>query len=120
MEHGEFQIREMTRPDQLQALRLSTQSGWNQNANDWQRIYDLCDDSCFAGKIDIQLVATGSLVPYENNCCWIFIRTQRARRDRLLFAIRMACWGLGARGSAEPGHKLVLSLPPRRILPRRL
>jgi len=71
MEHGEFQIREMTRPDQLQALRLSTQSGWNQNANDWQRIYDLCDDSCFAGKIDSQLVATGSLVRYENKCGWI-------------------------------------------------
>jgi len=58
-------------PDQLQALRLSTQSGWNQNANDWQRIYELCDDSCFAGKIDSQLVATGSLVPYENKCGWI-------------------------------------------------
>ena len=71
MESGPFEIREMELADQQQALRLSTQAGWNQNEQDWRRIYYLCDDSCFAGKIDGQLVATGTLVPYENECGWI-------------------------------------------------
>jgi len=57
MEGGEFEIREMQMDDLPHALRLSTQAGWNQNEQDWRRIYYLCDDSCFAGKIDGQLVA---------------------------------------------------------------
>jgi len=71
MESSELEIREMEMDDLPHALRLSTQAGWNQNKQDWRRIYYLCDDSCFAGKIDGQLVATGSLVPYENKCGWI-------------------------------------------------
>src|SRR5438105_2973804 len=71
MQSDEFEIREMEMDDQPHALRLSTQAGWNQNAQDWRRIYYLCNDSCFAGKIDGQLVATGTLVPYENKCGWI-------------------------------------------------
>jgi len=67
----ELEIRELELTDLPQALQLSTQAGWNQNVSDWQRIYYLCDDSCFAGKIDGQLVATGTLVPYENKCGWI-------------------------------------------------
>jgi len=71
MKSGELEIREMEMDDLEDAMRLSIQAGWNQNANDWRRIYYLCDDSCFAGKIDGQVVATGTLVRYENNCGWI-------------------------------------------------
>jgi GNAT superfamily N-acetyltransferase len=71
MESGEFEIRGMQLNDLEHALRLSTQAGWNQNAQDWRRIYYLCGNSCFAGKVDGQLVATGALVSYENKCGWI-------------------------------------------------
>jgi GNAT superfamily N-acetyltransferase len=71
MESGQLEIREMELDDLQHALRLSMQAGWNQNAQDWRRIYYLCEDSCFAGKVDGQLVATGSLVAYENKCGWI-------------------------------------------------
>src|SRR5882762_6634448 len=73
MEGGEFEIREMQMDELPHALRLSTQAGWNQNAQDWRRIYYLCDDSCFAGKIEGQLVATGAVVPYGNKCGWISV-----------------------------------------------
>ena len=92
MESRELEIREMEMDDLEHALRLSTQAGWNQNEQDWGRIYYLCDDSCFAGKIDGQLVATGALVPYENKCGWIGMMLVDEKYRRHGYGGRRAGW----------------------------
>ncbi len=60
------------RPDDLEAgLRLSTQAGWNQVASDWKRVFDLCPDGFFAGRLDGKVVATGSVAAISSNIRWI-------------------------------------------------
>lgn len=44
-----------------EALRLSTQAGWNQTPADWRRVLDLCPDGCLAGRLDGRLAATASV-----------------------------------------------------------
>jgi hypothetical protein len=40
------------------ALALSTAEGWNQNAADWQRMFDLEPEGCFGVREDGRLVGT--------------------------------------------------------------
>jgi GNAT superfamily N-acetyltransferase len=46
------------------ALRLSTQAGWNQIDADWRRLLALWPDTCLAGRLNDQLVATATLATY--------------------------------------------------------
>jgi GNAT superfamily N-acetyltransferase len=46
------------------ALRLSTQAGWNQIDADWRRLLTLWPDTCLAGRLENQLVATATLATY--------------------------------------------------------
>jgi len=60
------------RPDDLDAgLRLSTQAGWNQVASDWKRVFDLCPEGFFAGRLDGNVVATACAPSYGNAAAWI-------------------------------------------------
>jgi GNAT superfamily N-acetyltransferase len=52
-------------------LRLSTQADWNQIAADWRRVYDLCPDGFFAGRVDGRVVATGCVATYGRAAAWI-------------------------------------------------
>lgn len=61
----------LTRADVPDAMALSTQAGWNQVAADWHRLLDLDADGCFAGRIDGDLVATGTLVTFGDEVGWI-------------------------------------------------
>jgi GNAT superfamily N-acetyltransferase len=67
----EFQIRELEYEQLPQALRLSTQAGWNQVHEDWWRLLLLERDCCFAGTVNGKFVATGTLAPYRNKCGWV-------------------------------------------------
>jgi GNAT superfamily N-acetyltransferase len=113
-----LQIREMLANDRQEALRLSAQAGWNQMESDWSMIGILSDDSCFVGKIDGQIVATGTLVPYDNKCGWIgmlLVDEQHRRRGfggaMLNRLVRMADemgleWvGLDATDMGEPLYR---------------
>lgn len=64
-------------------LRLSTQAGWNQVAGDWKRVYDLCPDGFFAGRLDGQVVATACVASYGSAAAWIgLILVDEALRGR--------------------------------------
>ena len=54
----------LTHQDVPDALRLSTEAGWNQTAADWSRLLDLAPGACFAGRLAGHLVATATVVSY--------------------------------------------------------
>lgn len=61
----------LTRADVPDAMGLSRQAGWNQVPADWHRLLDLEPAGCFAGRVDGDLVATGTLVTYDDAVGWI-------------------------------------------------
>lgn len=61
-----MRIRTLEESDVPAALRLSTQAGWNQVEADWHRLLALAPDTCFAGVVDEELVATSTLICYED------------------------------------------------------
>jgi GNAT superfamily N-acetyltransferase len=66
-----MQIDRLTIADLSDALRLSTQAGWNQLDADWRRLIDLWPDGCFAGRVDGRLVATATLASYVPSTAWV-------------------------------------------------
>jgi GNAT superfamily N-acetyltransferase len=79
----ELEIRELDYAEIPQALRLSTQAGWNQVHEDWWRLVMVERDCCFAGKVGGKFVATGTLAPYRNKCGWVgMILVDEAYRKR--------------------------------------
>jgi GNAT superfamily N-acetyltransferase len=75
---------EPLRPDDIpDALRLSTQAGWNQTARDWARVLEGSLDGAFAGRADGALVATSSVVEYGAQAAWIgMVLVDEASRGR--------------------------------------
>lgn len=59
-----LEIERLTADDVDDARRLSTQAGWNQTRADWERLLDLFPDTCFAGRLGDELVATSTLATY--------------------------------------------------------
>lgn len=59
-----IEIERLTAADVDDAWRLSTQVGWNQTEADWQRLLDLFPDTCFAGRLEDELIATSTLATY--------------------------------------------------------
>lgn len=57
--------------DLSDALRLSTQAGWNQVDADWRRLLSVWPQSCFAGRIDGKLIATSTLATYGAALGWV-------------------------------------------------
>jgi len=124
----ELQISQLREEDLAEALRLSTEAGWNQTLEDWHRVLALTRRrGGFAGRQGGQLVATGTLVEHGRGG-WvgmILVDEQYRRRglgtamlDRTIAAADDAglSWiGLNAttmgrplylkRGFADVGHK---------------
>jgi len=61
----------LTESDLPAALRLSTQAGWNQLEIDWHRLLTLWPETCFAGRVNGQLIATSTLATYATDVGWI-------------------------------------------------
>src|SRR5688572_17106434 len=59
-----LEINPLQEADLPGALRLSTQAGWNQIDADWRRLIALWPDTCLAGRVDDQFVATATLATY--------------------------------------------------------
>ncbi len=65
------------------ALRLSTQAGWNQLEADWTRILDLSPEGCLAGRLEGRLVATATVASYGTAVHWIgMVLVDEAMRGR--------------------------------------
>lgn len=85
-----IQLRPLRSRDVPAALTLSTQAGWNQLAADWQRLLTLAPDGCFGGWVGDMLVATGTVLPYDQALGWIgmiLVHTEHRRQGygRALF-----------------------------------
>jgi GNAT superfamily N-acetyltransferase len=61
----------LTAADLDEALRLSTQAGWNQLPADWQRLIDFTPEGCIGGRLDGRLVATATVASYANDAHWL-------------------------------------------------
>lgn len=48
------------------AAALSTAVGWNQTETDWRRLLELYPGTCFAGRVEGELVATSTLAAYDD------------------------------------------------------
>ena len=73
----------LTLDDLPAALALSTQAGWNQLAQDWERLLELSPDGCFAGRLDGRLVATATCASPAPGIRWIgMVLVDEARRGR--------------------------------------
>ena len=83
-----LQLDRLTHQDLPEALRLSTEAGWNQTAADWKRLLDLAPGACFAGRLAGRLVATATLASYSDpdggrSASWIgMVIVERACRRR--------------------------------------
>lgn len=53
------------------AWSLSTQAGWNQTRADWRRLLELFPETCFAGRVGGDVVATSTLATYDATVGWI-------------------------------------------------
>jgi GNAT superfamily N-acetyltransferase len=66
-----FDVRPLRSRDLEDALRLSTQAGWNQVAADWWRIFELAPAGCLAGELDGRVVATATVASFGKTAQWI-------------------------------------------------
>jgi GNAT superfamily N-acetyltransferase len=66
-----------------QALALSTEAGWNQNAADWERIMALAGEGCFGAWANGKLVSTTVALVYEPKLAWIgMVLTTESQRGK--------------------------------------
>ncbi len=64
-------LRTLTAPDIPAAMALSSITGWNQTAADWSLLLSLNPDGCLAIECDGRVVATTTLICYENRLAWL-------------------------------------------------
>lgn len=110
----------LTEADLDEALRLSTQAGWNQLPGDWQRLIDFTPEGCIGGRSGGRLVATATVAAYAGDAHWIgMIIVDQACRGRgygsaiLEEALRRA-EALGTKGigldASDQGRPLYLKM----------
>lgn len=77
-----LEIERLTAADVDDGWRLSTQANWNQTRLDWHRLLELFPETCFAGRIDGEIVATSTLATY-GDVGWIgMVLVDEAHRRR--------------------------------------
>jgi len=64
-------MRQMTRQDIPDAMRLKELAGWNQTPTDWERFLSANPEGCFKAEVDGRLVGTVTTIIYENRLAWI-------------------------------------------------
>ncbi len=76
-------IRLLTPADLPQAVRLSTEAGWNQTPSDWLRLLALEPAGCFAVECGGEVAATTTAVRYGGRLAWIgMVLTREPFRGR--------------------------------------
>lgn len=83
-------IHPLTDADLDAAVELSTEAGWNQLRGDWSRLLELAPDGCFGYRLDERLVATCTVISYEDVLSWVgmmLVRRTHRRKGlgRLMF-----------------------------------
>ncbi|MBL8209739.1 MAG: GNAT family N-acetyltransferase [Bryobacterales bacterium] len=66
-----------------EALALSSEAGWNQSPGDWQRIFRLCGEACYAIRAEGRVVTTTSAITYGDSLAWIgMVLTTASQRGK--------------------------------------
>ena len=71
MEISTERLRLMNAGDLTAAVELSSAAGWNQTPEDWRMLLDLAPDGCFGIEADGRVVATTTLLCYQQRLAWI-------------------------------------------------
>lgn len=82
-------VRPLTPPDVAQALDLSAEAGWNQTANDWQRVIALEPDHCLTIEDSGAVAATATLLRYGVELGWVGMVLTRSTHRRRGLARRL-------------------------------
>lgn len=61
----------LRRADLGEVMRLKESAGWNQTAEDWERLLELEPEGCFGLERDGALVATATALTYGRELAWI-------------------------------------------------
>ena len=71
MEISTEQLRLIKAGDFAAALELSRAAGWNQTPEDWRMLLELAPDGCLGIEAEGRLVATTTLLCYQQRLAWI-------------------------------------------------
>lgn len=92
-------VRLLTVADVPKALALSTAAGWNQTAEDWQRVIELEPRGCFGIDHEGELVGTTTLLCFGVELAWVGMVLTRKDQQRKGHARRLVTAALDeARG----------------------
>ncbi|MEZ5353368.1 MAG: GNAT family N-acetyltransferase [Bryobacteraceae bacterium] len=76
-------IRLLRNSDIGHLLELSTEAGWNQTAEDWQRLLTLAPDGCFGIESGGKVVSSTTVIRYGAELAWIgMVLTHSSNRGR--------------------------------------
>ncbi len=64
-------IRQLTRQDIPDAMRLKDEAGWNQTPQDWERFLSASPGGCFAAEKDGRVIGTATTIVYDGLVAWI-------------------------------------------------
>lgn len=67
----DISVRLLTLLDIPSALVLSTLAGWNQTISDWELLLRLEPEGCLAVECDGRIVATATLICYDDQLAWL-------------------------------------------------
>jgi len=66
-----MRMRQMTRQDIADGMRLKGLAQWNQTEADWERFLSASPGGCFVAEIDCRVVGTAATIIYEDRFAWI-------------------------------------------------
>jgi GNAT superfamily N-acetyltransferase len=71
MQKEDIIIRRIQLSDLIQAMRLSTQQGWNQTETDWKWIIENPQNICLLAEFNGKVIGTTAAMNYSNDVAWI-------------------------------------------------
>ena len=81
--------RRLRRPDLADLMRLKESAGWNQTAEDWERLLELEPEGCFGLERDGAVVASSTALAYGQELAWIGMVLTLPEHRGLGYARRM-------------------------------
>jgi GNAT superfamily N-acetyltransferase len=95
------QLRLLTKSDLADAYELSTAAGWNQTREDWRMLLEISPRGCFGVEAGGRLVATTTIVCYQQQIAWIGMVLTKAEYRGRGFARRLLTSALDYASSME-------------------
>jgi GNAT superfamily N-acetyltransferase len=82
-------LRELRPTDLPDLVGLSTHAGWNQTRADWEMLLALSPDGCFGIEVDSRIIATTTLLCFDQTMAWVGMVLTHPSHRRQGFARRL-------------------------------